>query len=196
MGIFSTIGATSGGGGGGTTSFLLDDGNSAVPAAGVIAVTGGTGATTSIGAANQIHINTSNNVLTSQVVLTSAQFKALDVTPITIIPAPGVGKVIQVNQLLVKLTYGGSNAFTVGGNNVLTYGNPAGTAATNTINSTTLTNTQSGYANGSLIVIPNNTAATALENLAIVISATAANGGNAANDNTVTISATYRLLTM
>ena len=55
MGIYSSIGATSGGGSS-ATSFLLDDGNSAVPSAGVIAVTNGTGATTQIGAANQIKI--------------------------------------------------------------------------------------------------------------------------------------------
>lgn len=43
------------------TSFLLDDGNSAVPAANVIAVTSGSGTFTRIGASNQIKINVVND---------------------------------------------------------------------------------------------------------------------------------------
>lgn len=39
------------------TSFLLDDGNSAVPAANVLIVHGGTGSTTALGATNEIVIN-------------------------------------------------------------------------------------------------------------------------------------------
>jgi hypothetical protein len=39
------------------TSFLLDDGNSAIPAANVIAVTQGSGTSTALGASNQIKIN-------------------------------------------------------------------------------------------------------------------------------------------
>lgn len=42
------------------TSFLLDDGNSAVPAANVIQVHGNIGATTSIGASNEIVITVQN----------------------------------------------------------------------------------------------------------------------------------------
>ena len=38
------------------TSYLLDDGNSAVPAANVLQVSGGTGAATSLGVPNQIII--------------------------------------------------------------------------------------------------------------------------------------------
>ncbi len=43
------------------TSFLLDDGNSAVPAANVIAVTSGSGTFTALGASNQIKINVVND---------------------------------------------------------------------------------------------------------------------------------------
>lgn len=43
------------------TSFLLDDGNSAVPSVNVIAVTGGSGTLTSLGASNQIKINVVND---------------------------------------------------------------------------------------------------------------------------------------
>jgi hypothetical protein len=54
--------STSGGGGGGTvTSFLLDDGNTAVPIAGLIDVTQGNGTLTSLGASNQIKINVVND---------------------------------------------------------------------------------------------------------------------------------------
>lgn len=43
------------------TSFLLDDGNSAVPAANVLEVLGGSGTFTSIGISNQIKINVVND---------------------------------------------------------------------------------------------------------------------------------------
>jgi hypothetical protein len=43
------------------TSFLLDDGNSAVPAANVIQVNGLVGASTSLGASNQIFITVKND---------------------------------------------------------------------------------------------------------------------------------------
>ena len=43
------------------TSFLLDDGNSAVPAANVIQVNGLVGASTSLGAGNQIYITVKND---------------------------------------------------------------------------------------------------------------------------------------
>lgn len=43
------------------TSFLLDDGNSAVPAANVLEVLGGSGTFTSLGVSNQIKINVVND---------------------------------------------------------------------------------------------------------------------------------------
>lgn len=43
------------------TSYLLDDGNSAVPAANILEVLGGTGTFTSIGASNQIKVNVVND---------------------------------------------------------------------------------------------------------------------------------------
>ena len=46
------------------TSFLLDDANSAVPLANVLQVSGGTGASTSLGASNQIIITIKNEGFT------------------------------------------------------------------------------------------------------------------------------------
>lgn len=43
------------------TSFLLDDGNSAVPAANILQVLGGSGTSTSLGVSNQIKINVVND---------------------------------------------------------------------------------------------------------------------------------------
>lgn len=48
-------------GGGVVTSFLLDDGNTAVPDAGLILVTDGSGTETALGASNQIKINVVND---------------------------------------------------------------------------------------------------------------------------------------
>ncbi len=52
-------------------------------------------------------------------VLTNAQIKALRATPLTIVQAPGAGKVILPVMAYVGLVYGGTNAFTGAANDNL-----------------------------------------------------------------------------
>lgn len=62
------------------------------------------------------------------VTLTSAQILQLFTTPITIVAAPGAGKMIQVLSINYSLTFV-TTAYTVGGATAgLWYGTPAGTA--------------------------------------------------------------------
>lgn len=50
-----------------------------------------------------------------QLTLTNAQAKAFRATPITIVGAPGAGKLIIPITCNISLVYGGTNAFTQGG---------------------------------------------------------------------------------
>jgi len=63
-------------------------------------------------------------ILSASGTLTNAQIKALVGTPVQLIAAPGSGKIIMIISLLVKMVYGGTNAFTdTGGQGIaLTYG--------------------------------------------------------------------------
>lgn len=47
--------------------------------------------------------------------MTNAQAKAFRATPVTIVAAPGAGKVIVPVSCLISLIYGGTNAFVQGG---------------------------------------------------------------------------------
>lgn len=50
-----------------------------------------------------------------QLTLTNAQAKAFRATPVTIVAAPGVGKLIVPVTCTISLVYGGTNAFVQGG---------------------------------------------------------------------------------
>ena len=136
----------------------------------------------------------------TQIVLTSAQVKALRATPIQVVAAPGAGKFINVVTLSYKLNYGGSNVFVAGAAQTINcaYTNVSGTALSAT-----------GFLNASIVASSNQiaylimanqpgAAATSYENQPIVVYNTSATeiSGNAANDNTITVSLTYQILTL
>lgn len=133
-------------------------------------------------------------------VLTSAQVKALRATPITVVAAPGAGKFINVVSIAYKLTYGGTSAFTaaVGQTIAVAYTNVSGTTISTSgfsNSSITATSNQIGYC-----VTTNSLgiAATSRENQPLVAfnATTTEITGNAANDNTITVSVTYQILTL
>ncbi len=71
--------------------------------------------TSSSGASSGVaYATTTSNptILSSSVVLTSAQVKALRATPITILSAQGAGTISIPFFTILKMTYGGNNAFT------------------------------------------------------------------------------------
>lgn len=131
-------------------------------------------------------------MLSATVVLTSAQVKALNVTPIQLIAAPGAGKVIWITSTITKLTYGGTSAFTTGGTIQLRYNNGTGQIAQSQAGVTAQLNATT---NQYLRQVPTDLATTtntALENLSIVVfNSGSAYAGNAANDNTFTVTCTY-----
>lgn len=127
-------------------------------------------------------------------VLTSAQVKALVGTPIVVIPAQGTGIGVIPIRGICKMTYGGTNPFTNVQNLTLVF---TGTTTTfGNFNSTIFSPsaTTYGYLNP---IVTGIVANTSVENNSMSIANLATDfTGNAANDNTVTITfyyATFKL---
>ncbi len=128
--------------------------------------------------------------------LTSAQVKALETTQITLVAAPGAGKMIQFESATLKLVYGGTNAFTEGGDNLaIKYTDDSGVAVSQTIEMTGfIDQTASMYTNAEPAIDAIVTAAAA-ENAPLVLdNLGSAIAGNAANDNTLEVSVAYRIV--
>lgn len=66
---------------------------------------------------------------TARLAITNAQAKAIRATPLTIVGAPGVGRMIVPIAGYVGLVYGGTNAFTSAANDVLGFKYKDGTTA-------------------------------------------------------------------
>lgn len=77
-------------------------------------------------------------IQTAVIPLTLAQILAANTTPITIVPAPGAGYFVDVNDCVINLVYG-SAAYAGGGTVGLNYTNAAGPAATGTVAASVLT---------------------------------------------------------
>jgi len=137
--------------------------------------------------------------------LTSAQIKTLG-TPITIISAPGANKVIYVLAISAKFHYGGTNAFTGGGNLNIGYTSVTtlftvpytrvffqsviiGTASADTI----LYSPNGGYGNQPFF----SPTVAIVENTPIVIGSDSGTNyaGNAAGNNTISYAVVYYVAT-
>lgn len=130
----------------------------------------------------------------ADVTLTNAQIKAVRATPVTLVAAQGAGTVIKFMGALLKLNYGGNNAFTESADNLaIKYTDGSGVAVSGTIESTAfITATADTYSNaepaaGAIV------AATGAENQALVIHNTGDGeiAGNAADDNTLSVRVYY-----
>jgi len=128
--------------------------------------------------------------------LTSAQVKAARATPISIIAAPGSGSAIEIISIVGKMNYGGTNVFVAGAAQTLAVrlgtGSSFGVLCTNAM--IVASSNQMGFTNR----INLSGAFTLFNNLALFVFNTVATEitGNAANNNTVTYSVTYRIVTI
>jgi hypothetical protein len=72
-----------------------------------------------------------DDVMWADLVVTDAQFKALNSSPLTIVPAPGVGKTFHVLGFVGRFNYGGVAQYTHAGSLIVSYaGSTALTQAT------------------------------------------------------------------
>ena len=124
----------------------------------------------------------------SQVTLTAAQIKALNTTPIMLIPARGAGTIIDIESIVAKLVYG-SVAFT-GANAIETrFTNGSGAKVAADIGSTFLNGTANAIDHVGGVV----TELTPVANAAVVLAVPTANPG--AGDSTLVVTAFYRVIT-
>jgi len=130
------------------------------------------------------------------VILTSAQVKAVRATPITIIAAPGAGKIIEILSGSAQTIYAGNNAFTGAQNLALkpkdgTTNGIATLTGAGWVDQTASEQQEFAFPSG----IINSKANT--DNQPIVLHNTGAAEitGNAAGDNTVRVDVIYRILT-
>ncbi len=182
------------------TSYVTDSGT-AIPALNILNVIGGTNVTTS-GAGNTITINATGGagLMEAQITMTSAQIKALDTVPQTMVAAAGAGTFIEIVSWTLKSVYGGNNAFTFAG--AQAPANGIGLYVTqrqlNCMQKNAIEAVTTLYHRGT---IDENTSSAALmieamENSPLIVFSSHAIGGNAAGDNTITINVLYRILTL
>lgn len=120
--------------------------------------------------------------------LTSAQLLLLHTTPQVLIPAPGAGKYISVDEIIAKMTFG--SAQYTGANAVeIRYTDGAGAKVTGDIASAWLDSatTRVDKAIGAAVT-------TAVANAAVVVAVPVADP--AAGDGTVTLDLLYRIVTI
>lgn len=138
-----------------------------------------------------IMVGTGNaRMLESVTVLTAAQIKNLQSSPITLIAAPGATRFLDIVAIQAKLTY--STAQFTGGNNLeFRYTGAAGDKVTADLSSTFLNSSSTSYALVHGVV----TAQTPVLNAALKVCVPTANPGGATAASTLTLRVLYRIVT-
>lgn len=133
------------------------------------------------------------------VTLTAAQVKGLRAAPATLVAAPGAGKLVVVESLVLQLNYGGNNGFTESTDNLVLQYNDSGQDITGAIEMTGfIDQTADTVAIYYPAAIAAMAAATVGVNEAVELFNTGDGeiAGNAANDNTLVATIAYRVVTL
>ena len=138
----------------------------------------------------------STGLLSASGVLTSAQIKSLNASPVTAIAAPGAGKIIQVDSGIATLNYGGTNPFTTTATQsiILAYAGVVITSAGVLSNANVIASVSQmavfGGSGGGALASASNRAIVLYNDISPEIA------GNAANNNTVSWTIFYRIVTI
>ena len=136
--------------------------------------------------------------LYADVTLTSAQVKALETTQIELVAAPGAGNVLAFKGALLKLDYGGTNAFTESGDNLgIKYTDDSGVQVCTTIEMTGFIDATADTYTNAVPSADAIVAAAGAENQALVLdNLGSAIAGNAANDNALVVRCFYQIVSI
>lgn len=139
-----------------------------------------------------------SGIVTVSNTLTNSQIKALHATPITVLASQGAGKVIVFVNGTFKFNYGGNNAFTAGASQTISLYYGTAQSINAVISNSVLTGTTTTYAKIGLTSNLSGITTTNCENLALNFYNPVATEitGNAANDNTVTYSISYLVISI
>ena len=127
--------------------------------------------------------------------ITNTQLKALRATPVTLVAAPGAGKVLEFISAVIK-NNGGTNALTEStANMAVKYTDGSGAAVSQAIESTGFVDQTAATVTAGLPKIDPIVAYASAANKALVLHNTGAGefGGNAANDVTFSVKVAYRV---
>jgi len=128
------------------------------------------------------------NIMTSTVTISNATLKSTNAT--TLVPAQGVGTVVQVISSAWRLNYGGSNVFTSSPATLFRYNNSFG-GQNPTFGNTFWEASQDSVTLRYDPLRENPLIASECENLPVTVRLNSAITGNAANNNTVTVVTKY-----
>jgi len=130
-------------------------------------------------------------LLTTTTTISNAQLRST--SPITLVSAQGAGTVVAVRFIDIKFNYGGTNAFTTGGGLVVTYDGDFSNAV---IRSSAWDYSQAEDAIGYVACSPTPILSSLAANKQVTFAVAVALGGNAANNNTVTVVVHYEVVTL
>lgn len=130
--------------------------------------------------------------------VTSAQLLALDVTPISLVPAAGAGTVVIVDEIIYEYTFV-SVAYTAGSIGGIFYGTPVGFSnSAGQFDAALTTNTSSCLKVAPATMLASVYPRTTVENQPILYGAPSATGYGpyVGGDGTMIVTVVYRVLTL
>ena len=131
----------------------------------------------------------------ADVLLSNSDIKALRATPKTLVPAPGVGKVLEFVSAVLQLKAGANVLVEATANLAIKYQNAAGVQVSQTIETTGFIDQAADQVTYGLVKLDPITARTGCENQPLVLHNLGAGEftGNAANDAVLRVKVSYRV---